>query len=294
MPNEPAPQAPTTDRLPVAVFTARDAFELSLREAKVYSSSTLVPKDYQDNVANAMIALNMAKRIGADPLMTMQNLYIVHGRPAWSGQFLIAAFNQCGRFSAMRFETRGDVNDAKDGTAGMRAYATEKATKERIVGPWVTWAMVKGEGWDAKNGSKWKTIPELMFHYRAGAFMVRTHAPDIAMGLQTSEELQDSIGPVDVTQTGSAEVVSAVERVKQQLHEKATGETVDKETGAITSDRPALALDGNAPPALSYAEVRDRIEKAKDRDTLDMAAGFIDGLPPQFHAELHEIVKQRR
>jgi hypothetical protein len=57
----------------------------------------------------------------------------------------------------------------------------------------------------------------------------------------------------------------------------------------------AKAAKGTAKDAsLSYAEVRDRIEKAKDCDTLDMAEGFIDGLPPQFHAELHEIAKSRR
>ncbi|MCC6812258.1 MAG: hypothetical protein IT381_32855 [Deltaproteobacteria bacterium] len=79
--------------------------------------------------------------------------------------------------------------------------------------------------------------------------------------------------------------------IKDALRAK-TKPAVDKETGEVT--RPSLALDGNAPAGPSYAEVRERIEKAKDRDTLDMAAGFIDGLPPQFHAELHEIVKQRR
>ena len=37
-----------------------------------------------------LIAQNMARRMGADLLMVMQNLYVVHGRPGWSAQFLIA------------------------------------------------------------------------------------------------------------------------------------------------------------------------------------------------------------
>lgn len=197
-------------------FTERDQFDLDLRRAKVFAASTLVPAQYQDNIPNCLIALNMAKRIGMDPLMCTQNLHVVQGKPGWSGQFLIAAFNQCGRFTAMRFEWRGD--QASKTEWGCRAYATEKGTGERIVGAWVTWKMVEGEGWSKKSGSKWLTMPEQMFMYRAAAFMVRTHAPEIAMGLQTVEEIHDVI---DITPNGNgATPASRVDAVKAALRER--------------------------------------------------------------------------
>ena len=84
---------------PVTIET--QLFELAQRKANIYAKSTLVPKDYQGNVGNVMIAENMARRMGADTLMVMQNLYIVHGRPSWSSAFLIATFNSCGRFEAI-------------------------------------------------------------------------------------------------------------------------------------------------------------------------------------------------
>ena len=37
-----------------------------------------------NGVSNCIIALNMAQRLGADPMMIMQNLYLVDGRPSWS------------------------------------------------------------------------------------------------------------------------------------------------------------------------------------------------------------------
>ena len=46
----------------------------------------------------------MASRMGADPLLIMQNLHVIEGRPSWSSQFVIASINQCGRFSPLRFE----------------------------------------------------------------------------------------------------------------------------------------------------------------------------------------------
>ena len=99
----------TTENVSVGLTTT-SGFELAQRAAKMLSSSTLVPKDYQGaaGLPNCIIALNMANRMGADPLMIMQNLVVVHGRPTWSSQFLIATFNSCGRFTAMRFEFFGE------------------------------------------------------------------------------------------------------------------------------------------------------------------------------------------
>jgi hypothetical protein len=181
---------PRVDQLPAvrAGFDNLQGFELAQRAAKLLAASSLVPQQFQGNIANCTIALEMAQRIGASPLMVMQHLYIVHGRPAWSATFMIAAFNQCGRFSSIRYEWVG--TEGKDDW-GCRAWAIEKATGEKITGPLITIGLAKNEGWYAKQGSKWKTIPQLMLMYRAAAWLVRTHAPEISMGLQTTEELQD-------------------------------------------------------------------------------------------------------
>lgn len=169
-------------------FASMQSFALMQRAATLLASSTLVPKEYQNQIANCTIALNMAQRIGADPLLVMQNLYLVHGRPGWSSQFLIATFNHCGRFSAIRYKWGG--TEGKDDWS-CQAYAKERETGDDITGPTITIALAKKEGWYAKSGSKWQSIPQLMLMYRAAAWLVRTHAPEIAMGLQTSEELGD-------------------------------------------------------------------------------------------------------
>lgn len=160
-----------------------EKFELVQRQAKALSMSTMIPKDYQNNIPNTLVALEMAQRIGASPLMVMQNLHIIHGRPSWSSTFVIAALNACGRFSAMRFEM--------DGADKCRAVATERETNHVLEGPWVTMQMAKEEGWLNKAGSKWKTMPELMMRYRAAAFFGRLYAPEIMMGMHTEFEVQD-------------------------------------------------------------------------------------------------------
>lgn len=177
------------EQAPVAVsMTNLQGFELAQRAAKLLAASTLVPKEYQGNMPNCVIALNMAQRIGADPLMVMQNLVIVHGRPTWSSQFLIATVNTCGRFTALRFEFFGEQNTD---TWGCRAWAIEKATGEKLVGSDVTIGIAKAEGWYGKNGSKWKSIPQQMLMYRAGSWWTRAFAPELSMGLHTAEEVGD-------------------------------------------------------------------------------------------------------
>lgn len=170
------------------------SFVLAQRIATMLAASTLVPKRFQGNVSNCVIALNMAARIGADPLMVMQNLYVVYGNPSWSAQFLVACFNKCGRFSSLRYEFKG--NEGDDGW-GCRAWAVEKETGERLDGTWVTIGLSKKEGWYDKSESKWKSMPQQMLMYRAAAWFVRAYAPEIAMGLHTADELRD--GAIDVT-----------------------------------------------------------------------------------------------
>ena len=182
-----------------AVELEEKVFELAQRKAKVYSESSLVPEQYKKSVGNVIIAQNMASRMGADVLMVMQNLYIVHGKPGWSAQFLIACFNSCGRFSAIKYRV-----DGKDDDYGCVAYATELSSGEVVEGVRVTIGMAKAEGWSTKAGSKWKTMPDLMLRYRAATFLVRCTAPEIGLGLQTAEELRDVVdGRVTRSETAS-------------------------------------------------------------------------------------------
>lgn len=185
-------QLPATseDHLPnVTVgFTSLQAFQLIWRVANMFASSSIVPQRFQGNAANCAIALEMAQRLGASPLLVMQNLYVVHGNPGWSAKFLIACFNQCGRYTSLKYAfvgTRG-----KDDW-GARAWATEKSTGERIEGPLVDIELAKKEGWYGRKDSKWQTMPEQMLRYRSGAWMINTTAPEISMGLRTTDEIED-------------------------------------------------------------------------------------------------------
>lgn len=169
------------------------AFEHIQRVAKLFASSNLVPETFRgkENIPNCVIALEMAHRMGANPMAVMQNLYIVHGRPGWSAQFIVACLNQCGKFTPLRFKIEGEGDNRT-----CIAWAKELADGGEVLeGPPVSIGMAKAEGWHGKNGSKWKTMPDLMLRYRAATFFGRLYAPDLLMGMQTAEELKDTGEP---------------------------------------------------------------------------------------------------
>lgn len=279
---QPSPAALPAVR---ADFFDLQGFELLQRVAKAFASSTLVPQQYQGNLANCMIALNLARRLKADELMVMQNLYIVHGNPGWSAKFLIACVNTCGRFSALRYEWRGRPG-AED--FGCRAWAIERETGERLDGTWIDWKMVKAEGWNKKSGSKWLTMPDQMFVYRAAAFWQRAYAPEISMGLSTAEELADV---VDVRPDGSFSVTT--ESLRMDMPKVEPAGAADPDTGEI----PPAAAPAPAPadpPARTYGAFARAVDEATDKEGGD--AVLVDAkpvLPPEEYDALVQHAGKR-
>lgn len=206
----------------IAAFASHEKFRAAQRIATALAASTIVPKAYQNNVANCLVAMELASRTGASVLMVMQNLHIIQGRPSWSAAFLVASVNSSGRFSPIRYEIE---NDGKP-TQRVRAYARELASGDLLVGEWIDWSMVKGEGWLGKDGSKWKTMPGQMFRYRAAAFWVRAYSPETSLGMHTADEVQDI--PLERVSTGTRELNAAI-----QSAQPASGDVVDAETGEV-------------------------------------------------------------
>jgi hypothetical protein len=259
-------------------------FELAQRQAQAYAQSTLVPETYRGNVGNVLIAMNMASRMGADVLMVMQNLYLVHGKPGWSAAFLIACFNTGGKFSAIKYRFEGEpfTNEW-----GCQAYATELATGEEIAGTWVTWDMAKQEGWATKAGSKWKTMPEQMFRYRSAAFFIRATAPEIGMGLHTREELED-IAPANGN--GDTEQKSGISGLKSRLN------VIDQATEVPASE---TVIDGSivedGEPDVTHTDAQiDEPEETPEAPEMDKAESKLEDLRTAAIERYRELTTARK
>ena len=164
----------------------KSSFDQLARVSAMLAKSSLVPQNYQNKPEDCLIAMDMASRIGTNPLMVMQNLYVVKGKPAWSGQACAALIKNCGRFENVKHVRTGEKGADNRGCYYM---ATDKANGEVLIGVEVTVAMAKAEGWI--SNTKWKSMPEQMLGYRAAAFFARLHCPEALLGIQTAEEVED-------------------------------------------------------------------------------------------------------
>ncbi len=249
-------------------------FSEVMEAAKLLASSNIVPEIYQswvakttgygkgkntnytenpNAVANCLLALNMSSRLGADPLMIMQNLYLIEGRPAWSSQFIIAGINSCGRFTTLQFEftdlgnkdiayTETAWNNGNKETLNKSvnmndfscvAWATDKASGKVVKSSPITLEMAIQEGWYFKKGSKWQTMPQQMAMYRAAAFFGRVYAPEVTMGIYTKDEVEDFTEARDVTPKQQNNQPSAISQVSQMQASEPAIEYVDDEQASI-------------------------------------------------------------
>jgi hypothetical protein len=252
-----------------------DAFNAAQKSAMALVHSDLVPESYKISatntkekaIGNCLIAMDMAARLGANPLMVMQNMAIVHGKPAWSSTFLIATVNKCGRFEPLKFKfvekgmlgkvdytdyiydpnlrRKNAVTRSFDGSKVMDveciAYTRERGSGEVLESSPVSVRMALVEGWYLKAGSKWQTMPRQMLMYRAASFWTKVYAPELSMGMQTEEEIRDI---VDVRYEDITEKVAA------EKAEEANKEVVGFNTVAVVEE-----VTGEAPsPAKEAAD----------------------------------------
>lgn len=246
-------------------------FETMQRVCKMFASSELVPDMYKASdlnpiekaVSNCMIAIEIAQRIGASPLMVMQNMVPIYGKPSWSSKFLVATVNTCGRFNPLqyRFTEKGmlgmvdyvDYEKEWVNTANGKGYYKSKAVQKQFDGQkimdieCVAYTTAKGsdqvlesspvsirlaiqEGWYTKNGSKWQTMTKQMLMYRAASFWTSAYAPELSMGMRTVEEQQDIY-------TEFEEVTDVKEEVAKEKENNANKTTIAIDLGASGGDK---------------------------------------------------------
>lgn len=159
------------------------------RMAQAYAGSQIIPDHYRGKPNDCFIACQMALNLKVPPLAYMQNSYIVHGKPGLESKLGTALLNTSGKIVG-RVRYREDRDAKSNKMLACTAFCKDAETGDEVSAT-VTWAMVEAEGWNKKAGSKWLTMPELMFHYRSAAFLIRTYYPEVTMGMHTVDELED-------------------------------------------------------------------------------------------------------
>ena len=199
----------TLGNFSVSTMNTLEIMEKSWKFANIIAKSDIIPVHYRNKPENIFIAMQSAYRMNMDPMMVMQNTYMIGGKLGMNSAFAISLANNCGLFeSGIKYRLEGDMQELR-----VTAYANLKNNSEEISFT-IGMKEAMAEGW-TKN-PKYKSLPELMLRYRAATLLIRTHVPEALNGMHTVEELQDVNYAKEVTK----EEVKKVETKTQALSNK--------------------------------------------------------------------------
>lgn len=165
----------------------QDMFEMmekAYRFSEIMAKSDIIPTHYRDKPANVFVAMQTAYRMNLDPMLVMQNTFVVSGKLGMNSSFAIALANSSGIFvSGIKYKVIGEGDKLE-----VTAYAILKSNNEEIS---YTIGMREAIAENWTKNPKYKSLPELMLRYRAATLLIRTHVPEVINGMHMVEEIED-------------------------------------------------------------------------------------------------------
>lgn len=227
---------------------APQSLDEAMRFADTMAKSSIVPKDYQGNPGNILVAIQWGAEIGLPPLQAMQNIAVVNGRPSIWGDAMIALV----KGSGLLVSVNEDIGDTQ-------ATCTVQRRGEGPVSRTFTMEDAKKAGLAGKQGP-WTQYPKRMLQMRARSWALRDVFPDVLKGVYIAEEARDMPAEKDIT--AESATVDAPEAPKSRA---------DKARAALSDRRKETV---RVPPVAGpdIAEVVAAISAADTMDALQVAA----------------------
>ncbi|NGO69159.1 recombinase RecT [Streptomyces boncukensis] len=260
--------------LSLASMTPHDAWKF----AEALAGSGMLPRQYQNNPASVLWALEYGRAIGLDVITTTQSVHVIQGRATASADLMASLTRRAGhRMRIVSDDEHAEVTiyRADDPEFPFTAkWDTEKAQRAKLTGK-----------------DTWKQFPGAMLRARAISECVRMACPEVLHGsIYTPEEIganvdQDGV-PLD------AEV--------QQLRTVQPGEPDQGQRPAPQRVEPGRDFVAEARAASDPAQVRQIWKDAREAGLGEKRLGWIEGIgrsltagpPPPKPDDAGEVVSE--
>lgn len=176
-----------------------------MKLAEMFSKSAMVPKAYQGNAANCLVAMAYGDSLGMAPLQAMQSVAVVNGVPALYGDGMLALVQASPVFESIE-------ESIEDGAA----VCTVKRRGMKPVQRVFTIDDAKRAGLWGKAGP-WQQYPSRMLQMRARSWALRDAFADVLRGIQSVEEVRDIPEVIDVTPPPALPEPKAANKAEQVL-----------------------------------------------------------------------------
>lgn len=128
--------------------------------------------------------IQYGSELGIGPMMSLQNINLISGKPLANGQILLSlAINRGVKYKVIEnSEQKCTINFTRNGSEVTSSFTIEEAKKAGLC-----------------NKDSWKNYPKAMLFWRASTQGIRMIAPDAIMGLYMPDEIEDvsdiKVGP---------------------------------------------------------------------------------------------------
>lgn len=203
-----------------------------MRYADALSGASLLPDAYRGKPANVLLALEYGSALGIPPMVAIQQVHVIQGRPVASAQLIGALVRKAGHRLRVSGDERRAVCEivrADDPEFTFRSeWTIERATAAKLTGK-----------------DTWRAYPGNMLRARAITECARDACPEALAGVSyTAEELGDDTLPAEAypmtddgavqpeaTTTVSGAAPSSPDIADAVIVDDATGEVLDPGAG---------------------------------------------------------------
>ncbi|KHS52584.1 recombinase RecT [Brevibacterium linens] len=162
--------------------------------AELLAQASLLPKQYQRNPANVLLAMELGQSLSIPPIQAINEVHVIEGKPSASANLIGGLVRRAGHVLRIRVD-----RDAMQATAQIIRNDDPDYTFE------VTWTMDDAKRAGSTNKDNWKKYPIAMLKARAITEVAREACPEALMGIAYTP---DELGAV-VDQDGNPVSVAA-------------------------------------------------------------------------------------
>jgi hypothetical protein len=174
---------------PAPAVIGNNRYSMDRLQALAKFANTLGKSDYtsdKNKGHNALAAILLGDELGINPVQALCHIHVIAGKPNIDAQLAISLANRRAPIKGpIRYEETGEGDKLQ-----CTAWAIDKATGEKVSYP-MSIQDAKDAGWYGKSGSMWQKIPKLMLRYRSATYLIRSHYPEVMMGVYTRDEVED-------------------------------------------------------------------------------------------------------
>lgn len=216
----------------------------AIKICEYMAGSSIVPKSYQGNPQDILVAINFGSEVGLKPLQSLNSVAVVNGTPSLYGDAPLGLVKQAPDFEYILEDNEGFAF-ARDNVNGwehlknINKNDTSICVVKRAGQPPTVREFSKEDVATAKLGNVHKSYPKTMRKYRARSRALRDAFPDVLKGLQQAEINEETEVMIE---KGIYDDLNVKDEVKQPTER----ESIDIDMNADSQEEPDTSGDISA------------------------------------------------